>query len=250
MNARNPIIIIPARMGASRLPNKPLADIHGTPMIVHVWRRANEAKAGRVLVAAAEQVIVDVIAAAGGEAVLTDPGLASGSDRIAQAVQKLDPHREHDCIINLQGDLPTLAPQDVQAVLLPLVDPAVDIATLVAQITRSEEIHDPNVVKAVISFPAQQGGPMRIGKALYFSRAAIPSGDGPYFHHIGIYAYRRAALEKFVTLKPSVLEMRERLEQLRAMEAGMNIAAVCVDSVPLGVDTPADLERARKALVK
>jgi 3-deoxy-manno-octulosonate cytidylyltransferase (CMP-KDO synthetase) len=246
----NPIIVIPARMGATRLPNKPLADIHGQPMIVHVWRRAMESKAGRVLVAAGEQQIVDVIRAAGGEAVLTDPDLATGSDRIAQAVKMLDPRQEHDFVINLQGDLPTIPPQDIRTVLLPMADPAVDIATLVTQITRPEEINDPNVVKAVISFPVKQSGPVRIGKALYFSRSAIPSGEGPYYHHIGIYAYRRSALERFVTLPPSELEKRERLEQLRALEAGMKIAAAYVDSVPLGVDTEADLERARQALGK
>ncbi len=246
----NPIIIIPARMGATRLPNKPLADIHGLPMIVHVWRRAMESKAGRVLVAAAEQQIVDVILAAGGEAMLTDPDLATGSDRIAQAVKRLDPRQEHDFVINLQGDLPTIPPGDISTVLLPMADPAVDIATLVTQITRLEEINDPNVVKAVISFPVKQNGPVRIGKALYFSRAAIPSGEGPHYHHIGIYAYRRSALERFVTLPPSELEKRERLEQLRALEAGMKIAAAYVDSVPLGVDTEADLERARQILGK
>jgi len=248
VNTRNPIIIIPARMGATRLPNKPLADIHGQPMIVHVWRRAIESKAGRVLVAAGEQEIVDVILAAGGEAVLTDRELTTGSDRIAQAVKRLDPRQEHDFVINLQGDLPTIPPADIGTVLLPLADPAVDIATLVTEITRPEEIHDPNVVKAVLSFPVKQTGPVRIANALYFSRTAVPSGEGPLYHHIGIYAYRRSALERFVTLPQSVLEKRERLEQLRAMEAGMKIAAAYVDSVPLGVDTPADLERARAAL--
>ncbi len=248
MNISNPIIIIPARMGATRLPNKPLADIHGAPMIVHVWRRACESKAGRVLVAAGEQEIVDVIMAAGGEAVLTDPDLATGSDRIAQAVKRLDPRQEHDFVINLQGDLPTIPPRDISTVLLPMADPAVDIATLVTEITRPEEINDPNVVKAVLSFPEKQSGPVRIATALYFSRTAIPTGEGPLYHHIGIYAYRRSALERFVTLPPSVLEKRERLEQLRAMEAGMKIAAAYVDSVPLGVDTQADLERARQAL--
>lgn len=248
MNASNPIIIIPARLGAARLPNKPLADIHGQPMIVHVWRRACEAKAGRVVVAAGEQAIVDAVIAVGGEAVLTDPALASGSDRIAAALKQLDPRQDHDFVINLQGDLPTIPPEDIHSILPPMDDPAVDIATLVTLITRPGEIQDPNVVKAVIAFPARQSGPLRIGRALYFSRAAIPSGEGPHFHHIGIYAYRRSALERFVTLPPSVLELRERLEQLRALEAGMNIAAVHVDTAPLGVDTVADLERARLAL--
>lgn len=248
MNATNPIILIPARLAATRLPNKPMADIHGQPMIVHVWRRACEARAGRVVVAAGEQQIVDAVTAAGGEALLTDPALASGSDRIAQALKVLDPRQQHDFVINLQGDLPTIAPRHIGAVLLPMADPAVDISTLVTPITRPEEITDPNVVKAVITISAKQSSSLNIGRALYFSRAAIPAGDGPYYHHIGIYAYRRAALERFVTLKPSVLELRERLEQLRAMEAGMNIAVVCVDTAPLGVDTQADLERARLAL--
>lgn len=248
MNDANPIIIIPARLGATRLPNKPLADIAGQPMIVHVWRRAVEAGVGRVLVAAAEQRIVDVIRAAGGEAVLTDPTLPSGSDRIAAALAAIDPRQNHKIVINLQGDLPTIAPQDIKAVLLPLTDPAVDIATLAAEITRPEERDDPNVVKAVIVFHVKQSGAPRIGRALYFSRAAVPSGAGPLYHHIGIYAYRRAALERFVRLPPSVLEQRERLEQLRALEAGMHIAVACVNSAPLGVDTMADLECARKLL--
>lgn len=250
MSSSNPIIIIPARMGATRLPNKPLADIHGQPMIVHVWRRACESGAGRVIVATGEQAIVDVILAAGGEAVLTDPDLPTGSDRIAQAVARLDPRKAHDFVINLQGDLPTIPPQDIGTVLLAMADPAIAIGTLVTEITRPEEITDSNVVKAVISFPQKQSGPVRIGRALYFSRTAIPSGEGPLYHHIGIYAYRRSDLERFVSLPPSTLEKRERLEQLRAMEAGMQIAAAYVDSVPLGVDTQADLERARQILGK
>lgn len=244
----NPILIIPARMAATRLPNKPLADIHGAPMIVHVWRRACASGAGRVLVAAGDQEIADVIIAAGGDAVLTDPSLPTGSDRIAQAVAMRDPGRQHDVVINLQGDLPTIPPQDIGAVLLAMAGPGIDIGTLVTEITRPEEINDPNVVKAVISFSEPDGAPKRVGRALYFSRTAIPSGEGPLYHHIGVYAYRRAALERFVTLPPSGLEKRERLEQLRAMEAGMIIAAAYVDSVPLGVDTQADLERARQIL--
>ncbi len=244
----NPIIIIPARLGATRLPNKPLADINGQPMIVHVWRRACESGVGRVLVAAAEQEIVDVIRAVGGEAVLTPPNLPTGSDRIASALAALDPDQKHQIVINLQGDLPAIPPSDIGAVMLPLANPSVDIATLAVEITRPEERTDPNVVKAVIAFPPIQSGALRIGRALYFSRSPVPSGDGPLYHHIGIYAYRRAALERFVRLPASTLEQRERLEQLRALEAGMQIAVACVNSVPLGVDTLADLERARKML--
>ncbi|MFZ5913011.1 MAG: 3-deoxy-manno-octulosonate cytidylyltransferase [Pseudomonadota bacterium] len=244
MRTVNPILLIPARLGATRLPNKPLADIHGAPMIVHVWRRACESGLGRVVVAAGEREIAAAVTAAGGEAVLTDPGLATGSDRIASALAQIDPGRKHDSIINLQGDLPTLSPADIRAVMAPFSDPATDIATLVAEITRPEERDDPNVVKAVVAFR----GDRRTGHALYFSRARVPSGDGPLYHHIGIYAYRRAALERFVALPPSGLERRERLEQLRALEAGMKIAAVRVDSVPLGVDTEADLARARQIL--
>lgn len=244
MQAGNPILLIPARLGATRLPNKPMADIHGAPMIVHVWRRACESGLGRVVVAAAEQEIAVAVRVAGGEAVLTDPALTTGSDRIAAALAQIDPGRRHDSVINLQGDLPTLPPADIRAVLAPFSDPAMDISTLVAEITRPEERDDPNVVKAVVSFP--EGG--RSGHALYFSRARVPSGEGPLYHHIGIYAYRRAALERFVALPPSSLERRERLEQLRALEAGMKIAAVRVDSIPLGVDTEADLARARQIL--
>lgn len=244
----NPILIIPARLGSTRLPNKPLADIHGTPMIVHVWRRACEAGVGRVLVAAAEQAIADAVIEAGGEAALTDPDLPSGSDRIAAALKLCDPGGRHDVVINLQGDLPTISPQHIRAALLGLGDPDAQIATLVTEITRLEERDDPNVVKAVVAFPAAQAGGVAIGRALYFSRATVPAGEGPLYHHIGLYAYRRAALSRFVALPPSTLEKRERLEQLRALEAGMQIAAVHVDSVPLGVDTQADLERARKLL--
>ena len=235
----DPLILIPARMASTRLPGKPLADIHGQPMIVHVWRRAMEAKAGRVAVAAAEQAIAQAIVRAGGEAVLTNPDHPSGSDRVFEALQKLDPGGRYDVIVNLQGDLPTLDPALISTVVAPLRDTAIDIATLATEIREPSERTNPNVTKAVIA--AQ-------GRALYFTRASAPWGDGPLYHHIGIYAYRRAALERFVKLPPSPLEKREKLEQLRALEAGMTIAVRVVDAVPLGVDTPEDLERARHLL--
>jgi len=237
------LIVIPARMASTRLPRKPLADLCGAPMIVQVWRRAMEASIGPVLVAADCQEIVDAIAAEGGEAVLTDPDLPSGSDRIFAALQAFDPQKNYQIIVNVQGDLPTIDAASVRAALDPLEDPAVDIATLAARICRTEERDDPNVVKAVGS-PI---GPNRL-RALYFTRASAPWGDGDLFHHIGLYAYRRAALEKFVALPPSPLEKREKLEQLRALEAGMRIDVQIVDSVPLGVDTPHDLARAREIL--
>jgi 3-deoxy-manno-octulosonate cytidylyltransferase (CMP-KDO synthetase) len=237
----NPLIVIPARLAATRLPGKPLADIQGEPMIVHVWRRACEAAAGPVLVAAGEAAIVQAIEAVGGKALLTRADHVSGSDRVFEAVEAVDPRGAHDVIVNLQGDLPTLDPALVGQVLAPLADPEVDIATLAAEIVDPAECHDPSVVKAV----APLGPDKRIARALYFTRARCPSGEGPLFHHIGIYAYRRRALARFVGLPPSVLERREKLEQLRALEAGMQIAVALVDTVPLGVDTPADLARAR-----
>tara|TARA_R110002073_G_scaffold1946_5_gene13668 strand:- start:555 stop:1385 length:831 start_codon:yes stop_codon:yes gene_type:complete len=240
---RNPVVVIPARMASMRLPNKPLADICGEPMIVQVWRRAMEAEIGPVLVACAEQEIVDVIEAAGGIAVLTDPDLPSGSDRVHQALQTFDPDGTYDAVVNVQGDLPTISPDDIRAVFDPLADPMVDIATLAAEIKREEERHNPNVVKAVVAFNGQ-----RVARALYFTRATAPFGDGPLYHHIGLYTYRRAALDRFVALPPAELEKRERLEQLRALENGMVIAVALVDGVPLGVDTPEDLERARLVL--
>jgi len=240
----NPVVVIPARLAATRLPDKPLADIHGEPMIVHVWRRAMEAEIGPVIVAAAEQVVADAVHAAGGTAVLTDPDLPSGSDRIHRALEEADPQGRHDAVINLQGDLPTIDPASVRASLAPLADGAVDIATLAAVITRDEERDNPNVVKAVVGLAAGQ----TIGRALYFTRTTAPWGEGPLYHHIGLYAYRRAALARFVTLPPGILERREKLEQLRALEAGMRIDVALVDTVPLGVDTPADLDRAREML--
>jgi len=240
----NPIIVIPARLASERLPLKPLADIHGTPMIVHVWRRAVESGLGPVVVACGEIEIIDAVKAAGGDAVFTNPGHPSGSDRVFEAVQTVDPKRRHDCVVNLQGDLPTIEPDTVRRVLAPLETDGVDIATLVAEITDADEKTDPNVVKAVLS--VAEGA--RAGRALYFSRATVPSGDGPLYHHIGIYAFRRAALDRFVHLPRGRLESRERLEQLRALEAGMRIDAALVDTVPLGVDTPADLDRARRMM--
>ena len=241
---RNPVVIIPTRLAATRLPDKPLADIHGEPMIVHCWRRAREAEVGPVVVACADRAIAEAVARAGGEAVMTDPAHATGSDRIFEALQARDPEGRFDAVINLQGDLPTIEAQAIRAVLAALAEPAVDIATLAAPITDPAERDDLNVVKAVIALAPGAG----IGRALYFSRAAVPAGDGPLYHHIGLYAYRRSALARFVALPPGGLEQRERLEQLRALEAGMRVDVALVDTVPLGVDTPADLERARRML--
>ena len=244
MTPRSPIVVIPARLAATRLPGKPLADIHGVPMIVAVWRRAMEAALGPVLVACGEAALADAVRDHGGRAVLTDPDLPSGSDRVWAALGQADPDGRHDAVLNVQGDLPTLDPAVVRAVFAPLADPAVDLATLVAEITEPEERANPNVVKAVVGLAPGQ----RVGRALYFSRATVPSGEGPLYHHIGLYAYRRAALARFVALPQGVLERREKLEQLRALENGMRIDAALVDTVPLGVDTPADLERARRLL--
>jgi len=248
--AGKPIVLVPARLASTRLPNKPLADIAGQPMIVQVWRRACEAEVGPVVVAAAEPEIVAAVESAGGRAVLTDPALPSGSDRIHQALQRVDPDGAHDIVVNVQGDLPTIDPAAIRAVLAPFAqaEPP-DIATLAAEIREPAERTNPNVVKIACAF---DGG--SLARALYFSRTPIPwdQGDGalPLYHHIGLYAYRRAALDRFVALPPSPLEKRERLEQLRALEAGMRITVVLVDTVPLGVDTPADLETARRVLAQ
>ena len=241
---RNPVILIPARLASSRLPDKPLAEIAGEPMIVHVWRRAMEAQLGPVYVACAEAAIAEAVEAVGGEAVLTDPELPSGSDRIHAALQTVDPHGAFDAVINIQGDSPTLDPGLPRAAMAALADAAVDIATIACPITDDAERSDPNVVKAVVS--AEPGE--RHGRALYFTRAEAPGGDGPLYHHEGLYVYRRSALERFVSLPQSPLEKRERLEQLRALEDGMHIEVVFVDSLPLGVNTPADLEQARAAI--
>jgi 3-deoxy-manno-octulosonate cytidylyltransferase (CMP-KDO synthetase) len=238
----NPILLIPARMASTRLPGKPLAAIAGRPMIVRVWERAMAADLGPVVVAAAEPEIVAAIEAAGGLAVLTDPDLPSGSDRIFAALKIADPQGRHDVVVNLQGDLPALAPDAIAAAVAAL--PGADIATLAAKITDPAERSNPAVVKAVVAWDA--GG--QKGRALYFTRSPAPSGDGPLFHHVGIYAYTRDALTRFVGLPPSPLEQREKLEQLRALEANMSIAVARVDTVPLSVDTPADLERANEFL--
>lgn len=236
----NPIVLIPARMAATRLPGKPLLDVGGVPMIVQVWRRAREADIGPVLVATDDPRIAEAVEAAGGASVLTRADHPSGTDRIHEAVERADPDGLHDTVVNLQGDLPTVEAGAVRAALDPLADPEVGIATLAAVITRDGERTDPNVVKLV----GAEVAPARL-RALYFTRATAPWGDGPLHHHIGLYAYRRAALRRFVALPPSRLERREKLEQLRALEAGMRIDAAVVDTVPLGVDTPAELARAR-----
>jgi 3-deoxy-manno-octulosonate cytidylyltransferase (CMP-KDO synthetase) len=239
-----PIILIPARLAATRLPGKPLADIAGRPMILHVLERAVAAGIGPVAVASGDAEITAAVRAAGGVAVETDPALPSGTDRIAAALDALDPARQHDVVVNLQGDLPTIPPEVIAAVLKPLADPGVDIATLVAPVTSAEEAAAESVVKCACAF---EGG-AEVATALYFSRRAIPWGEGPLWHHVGIYAYRRAALARFVALPPSALERREKLEQLRALEAGMRIAAARIAQAPFGVDTPADLDRARALL--
>ncbi len=237
------LILIPARMASSRLPGKPLADIAGEPMIVHVMRRAQSAHIGPVVVATDSEVIAASVEKAGGRAIMTRADHISGSDRIFEALQAADPQQRAHIIINLQGDLPTLPPRDLAHAIEPLADGEVDIATLAAPIRRPQERTDPNVVK-VVGTPVSD---TRL-RALYFTRATAPSGPGPLFHHIGVYAYRREARARFVHLPPSPLERREKLEQLRALEAGMRIDVSIVDSVPLGVDTPEDLARARKVL--
>jgi 3-deoxy-manno-octulosonate cytidylyltransferase (CMP-KDO synthetase) len=238
------LILIPARMASTRLPGKPLADIAGEPMIVHVWRRAMAAKLGRVWVATDAPAIAEAVEKSGGAAVLTRSDHASGTDRIHEALAKIDPGRSAEIVVNMQGDEPTLEPKSlVAAVAVLLDDRSVDIATLAAAIKTAEQRDNPNVVK-VVGTPV---GPSRL-RALYFTRATAPAGEGPLYHHIGLYAFRRAALERFVTLPPSPLEQREKLEQLRALEAGMRIDAAIVDTVPLGVDTAADLETARAML--
>jgi 3-deoxy-manno-octulosonate cytidylyltransferase (CMP-KDO synthetase) len=239
------LILIPARMASTRLPNKPLADIAGQPMIVQVLRRAQEAALGPVAVATDAREIAVAVEKAGGQAVMTRADHLSGSDRIFEALCTLDPQGRARIVVNLQGDLPTLSPQDLRAVLKPLEDPAVDIATLAAEIKEPAEKANPNVVK-VVGSPVS---PERL-RALYFTRAAAPSGEGPLYHHIGLYAYRRAALKRFVELPPSPLERREKLEQLRALEAGMRIDVAIVNSVPLGVDTAEELAQARAALTR
>lgn len=241
---KRPIIIIPARMASTRLPGKPLADIHGIPMIVHVWRRAVESKIGPVLVACDGPEIAEAVKQANGQAVLTKPGHLSGSDRIWEALTLLKGNEDYDAIVNVQGDLPTIDPHAIRATYDMLHNPAVDISTLAVEIKNEADKSAPQIVKAVIELPkgAQHG------KALYFSRQPVPAGEGPMYHHIGLYAYRRDALMQFVATQPSILEQREKLEQLRALALGLTIEVAVIDTVPLGVDTPADLEVARKIL--
>ena len=236
------LILIPARMASTRLPGKPLADIGGLPMIVQVLRRAQAAKIGEAVVATDSEAVAAAVEKSGGRALMTRADHLSGSDRIYEALEALDPERRIGVVVNVQGDLPTIDPADIRATLGPLSDPAVDIATLAAVIADPAERTNPNVVKAIGSVVA----PGRL-RAMTFTRAdAI--GPGPHYHHIGLYAYRRAALERFVKLPPSANELREKLEQLRALDAGMRIDVVVVNSVPLGVDTPEELAKARQML--
>jgi 3-deoxy-manno-octulosonate cytidylyltransferase (CMP-KDO synthetase) len=239
----NPVVIIPARLAATRLPDKPLAGIAGRPMIAHVAERCLQAALGPVVVATDAAAVAAALDGSGVTVIMTRADHQSGSDRIFEALTILDPDARHDVVVNVQGDLPTISPAAISAAFGPLADPAVDIATIAAEIAREHERTDPNVVK-VVGTPL---GPGRL-RALYFTRATAPWGDGPLYHHIGLYAYRRAALERFVGLPASLLEKRERLEQLRALEAGMRIDVALVDEIPLGVDTPADLDRARRML--
>ncbi|MEX0405525.1 3-deoxy-manno-octulosonate cytidylyltransferase [Aquibium sp. LZ166] len=237
------LVLIPARMASTRLPGKPLADIAGRPMIVHVAERALASGLGRTVVATDSADVLDAVRANGFEAIMTRSDHASGSDRIFEALEALDPDGRVEVVVNVQGDLPTIDPAIVAAALKPLEEPAVDIATLGVEIAREEERTNPNVVK-IVGTPL---APDRL-RALYFTRATAPWGDGALYHHVGLYAYRRAALRRFVSLPASFLEQRERLEQLRALEAGMRIDVQLVDTVPLGVDTPGELERARRIL--
>jgi 3-deoxy-manno-octulosonate cytidylyltransferase (CMP-KDO synthetase) len=240
------IVIIPARLAATRLPGKPLADIHGEPMIVHVLRRAEAARIGPVVVACAEAEIKAAVEHAGGRAVLTRPDHPSGSDRIHEAVQTLDPERHFDVVVNLQGDLPMIEAEVIRAALAPLADPAVDIGAIAYAIRDREELTNPAVTKMAAGFAAGQ----KIARAIYFSRAAVPYGAGEHYHFPGLYAYRRGALERFIGLAPTVLERRESLEQLRALQAGMRIDVALVDTQAFGVDTPDDLARARELLAR
>jgi 3-deoxy-manno-octulosonate cytidylyltransferase (CMP-KDO synthetase) len=240
----NPIIIIPARMGSTRLPGKPLADIHGRPMIVHMLERGREADLGPVAVACGDAEIADAVRAAGGRAALTDPVLPSGSDRVFAALTELDPEARHDVVVNLQGDFPTITAAQLRQAVAPLRDPGCDIGTLVVPIVSEAEANTASFVKAACAFAEGQ----TVAPALYFSRQPIPWGDGPRWHHVGIYAYRREALARYVALPPSPLERRENLEQLRALEAGMRIGCARIEHGPFGVDTPEDLERARRLM--
>ncbi len=239
--AHKTLVVIPVRLAASRLPRKPLADICGKPMVMHVWEKTTKANIGPVIVACGDQEILDVVKSFGGEAILTDPSLPSGTDRVKAAVDQYDPKEEYDYVINVQGDLPTLDPSLLRAALDPLTDPLVDMATLATLIEDLDELNDENVVKIALSLTEGE----TMGRALYFSRSPIPSKGGPYYHHVGLYAYRRAALNQFVSLPVNSLEVREKLEQLRALAHGMRIDVNVVQAkAPFGVDTPADLEKA------
>src|SRR5262249_33641563 len=238
------IILIPARLASTRLPGKPLVDLHGTPMIVHVLRRAEAAGVGEVVVATDSEAVTAAVEKAGGRAVMTRSDHISGSDRSYEALAAVDPERSIDLVVNVQGDLPSIDPADIRAAIAPLNDRRVDMATLAAVITDPAERLNPNVVK-VSGVPIE---PLRL-QARVFSRENA-TGAGPHYHHIGLYTYRRTALERFVKLPPSVSEQREKLEQLRALDAGMRIDVVIVESVPLGVDTPEDLEKARRMLAR
>jgi 3-deoxy-manno-octulosonate cytidylyltransferase (CMP-KDO synthetase) len=243
---QNPVILIPTRLASTRLPRKPLAEIAGAPMIVHVWRRAAAAEIGPVVVASGDQEIVDIIERRGGRAVMTDPELPTGSDRIHAAITALDPERAHDAVINVQGDMPMLDPAAIRLALAALADPETDIATLAAEISNPAALHETSVNKVAAGF----ANPAQPTRALYFSKAPVPWGEGPHYEHVGLYAYRRGALDRFVSLPRGVLEQRERLEQLRALEAGMRISVSLIDPAWLGVqvDTPADLARARELM--
>jgi 3-deoxy-manno-octulosonate cytidylyltransferase (CMP-KDO synthetase) len=244
----NPIVLIPARMASTRLPGKPLADILGEPMIVQVWRRAVEADVGRVVVAAGEAEIADAVAAAGGEAVLTAPSHPSGTDRISEALNRVDPDGRHDLIVNVQGDLPVLEPKTVRAAMAALTRmPDAAMGTVACPIESESDLPPTSGVNKLAVAWEPDG---RFGRALYFSRLPIPYGGATVFHHIGLYTYRRAALDRLVALPPSPLEQSEKLEQLRALEAGMRIEVGRVETVPLGVDTPAQLEQARRLLAE
>lgn len=245
MDRQETLVVIPSRLASTRLPNKALADIHGKPMIVRVWEKAVQANLGPVVVGCGDEEIVQAVQAFGGEAVLTDPALPSGTDRVKAAADLYDKEEKYPFVINIQGDLPTLDPSIVRHILEPFSDPVVDISTLGTVITDPKELNDPATTKVAASFQNND----TVGRALYFSRHQIPSGEGEHYHHIGIYAFRRDALNQFVSLPPNDLEMRESLEQLRALAHGMRIDVRIIDTqAPFGVDAPADLERARKII--
>lgn len=246
IDKQNTIVVIPARMASTRLPGKPLADIHGLPMIVHCWKRAVEADIGQVLVAAAEVEIADAVRARGGDAIVTNPALPSGSDRIAEALALRDPQRRFDYVVNLQGDLPTIDTLSIRRCLAGLLNEAADISTIAALIDDAEDVANPNIVKAISPLSEQR----EVAFARDFVRNAGPEHQPPFWHHIGLYAYRRPVLERFVALPVSAREAERKLEQMRALDNGMRIVVVRVDTVPLGVDTPEDLETARRMLRK